>query len=82
MTVRAREQETTLGAGEGRPARVRHAVLIANAVAALIVSAGLLVLIGLGGLGLPALGPMLVPGHGAWALQFLLAPLGPLGVPP
>lgn len=72
----------TLSDGEGRPARVRHALLIANAVAALTVSAGLLVLLGAGGLGLPALGPLLVPGHGAWTLQFLLTRLGPLGVPP
>jgi hypothetical protein len=72
----------TLNAGEGRPARVRHALLLANAVAALAVSIGLLALFGAGGLGLPALGPMLVPGHGAWTLQFLLTPMGPLGVPP
>lgn len=72
----------TLNEGEGRPARVRRALLIANAVGALLVSAGLLALLGLGARGVPALGPLLVPGHGAWTLQFLLTPLGPLGVPP
>ena len=72
----------TLGDGEGRPAQVRHALLIANAVAALVVSIGLLAVLGRGALGVPALGPLLVPDHGAWALQFLLTPLGPLGVPP
>jgi hypothetical protein len=77
-----RGREMTLNEGEGRPARVRRGLLIANAVAALMVSVGLLALLGLGGLGVPALGPLLVPGHGAWALQFLLTPLGPFGVPP
>jgi hypothetical protein len=72
----------TLSEGEGRPARVRRALLITNAVAALAVSIGLLALLGVGGLGLPALGPLLVPGHGGWALHFLLTPLGPLGLPP
>ena len=72
----------TVSEGEGRPARVRRALLITNAVAALVVSVGVLVLLGAGGLGLPALGPSLVPGHGAWTFQFLLAPLGPLGLPP
>jgi hypothetical protein len=77
-----RGHQMTSSDAEGRPARVRHALLITNAVAALMVSAGLLVLLGVGGLGLAALGPLLVPGHGAWALQFLLTPLGALGVPP
>jgi hypothetical protein len=74
--------EMTLSDGEGRPAQVRHALLVANAVAALVVSIGLLAVLDRGALGVPALGPLLVPGHGAWALQFLLTPLGPLGVPP
>jgi hypothetical protein len=72
----------TLGDDAGRPARVRRGLLIANAVAALAVSVGLLALLGAGGGDLPALGPMLVPGHGAWTWQFLLTPLGPLGVLP
>jgi hypothetical protein len=62
--------------------RVRSALPIANAVAAVLVSAGLLVLFGIGGGGLPPLGRLLVPGHGAWAWQFLLIPIGPLGLLP
>jgi len=72
----------TLSEGDGRPARVRRALLIANAATALAVSAALLALLGLGAGSLPALGPLLVPGHGAWAWQFLLIPLGPLGLLP
>ena len=72
----------TLGDDEGRPARVRRVLLIANAVAALAVSAALLALLGAGAGSLPALGPTLVPGHGAWAMKFLLTPLGPLRLLP
>ena len=80
--MRGHEMTYSEGEGAGRPARVRRALLIANAVAALVVSVGLLALLAAGGFGLPALGPMLVPGHGAWTLHFLLAPLGPLGILP
>jgi hypothetical protein len=62
--------------------RVRRALLILNAVAALAASIGLLVLLGVGAGRVPALGPLLVPGHGAWTWQFLLTPLGPLGLLP
>jgi hypothetical protein len=72
----------TLSDGEGRPVRVRRALLIVNAVAALAVSAGLLALLGAGAGGVPALGPLLVPGHGAWSWQFLLIPIGPHGLLP
>jgi hypothetical protein len=72
----------TMGNGAGRPERVRRALLIANAVAALAVSAGLLAVLRAGAGSVPALGPLLVPGHGAWTWQFLLTPLGPLGLPP
>jgi hypothetical protein len=66
----------------GRPARIRRTLLISNAVAALIVSAVLLALLGAGAGGVPALGPLLVPGHGAWSWQFLLIPIGPHGLLP
>lgn len=72
----------TSGDDAGRPARVRRALLMTNVVAALVVSAGLLALLGAGAGSVPALGPLLVPGHGAWTWQFLLTPLGPLGLPP
>jgi len=72
----------TLTNDEGRPARVRRALLLANAFAALTVSAGLLALLAAGAGSLPALGPLLVPGHGAWTWQFLLTPLGALGLLP
>lgn len=72
----------TLSEGEGRPARFRRALLIANAAAALAVSAALLALLGLGAGSVPALGPLLVPGHGAWTWQFLLIPLSPVGLLP
>lgn len=66
----------------GRLMRVRRALLILNAVAAVAASIGLLVLLGVGAGRVPALGPLLVPGHGAWTWQFLLTPLGPLGLLP
>jgi len=72
----------TLSDTEGRPTRVRRALLIANVVAALAVSAGLLALLGAGAGSVPALGPLLVPGHGAWSWQFLLIPIGPHGLLP
>jgi hypothetical protein len=72
----------TLSDSEGRPARVRRTLLLANALAALAFSVGLLVLLAAGAGSVPALGPLLVPGHGAWTWQFLLTPLGPLGLLP
>jgi hypothetical protein len=72
----------TLSNDEGRPARVRRALLLANAFTALATSVGLLALLAVGAGSLPALGPLLVPGHGAWTWQFLLTPLGPLGLLP
>ena len=60
----------------GSPGRARRALLIGNGVAALAVSAGLLVLLAAGAGGVPALGALLVPGHGAWTWQFLLIPVG------
>jgi hypothetical protein len=68
----------------GRPARVRRAVPIANGLAALVISACLLVLLGHGhgaGSG-PALGSLLVPGHGGWTFQFLLTHSRPPGMLP
>jgi hypothetical protein len=65
----------TMSDDGGRPARVRRALLLTNAVAALAVSAVLLALLGRGTGGVPALGPLVVPGHGAWNWQFLLIPL-------
>jgi hypothetical protein len=72
----------TMSGNAGRPAGVRRALLIANAVVALAVSASLLALLGRGAGGVPALGPLVVPGHGAWSWQFLLTPIGPLGLLP
>jgi hypothetical protein len=72
----------TLSDTEGRQTRVRRALLMANVVAALAVSAGLLALLDAGAGGVPALGPLLVPGHGAWSWQFLLIPIGPHGLLP
>jgi len=66
----------------GGPARVRRALLIANAVAALVISAGLLVLLGHGVGSGPALGSLLVPGHGGWTFQFLLTHSRPHGLLP
>jgi hypothetical protein len=56
--------------------RARRGLLIGNGVLALAVSAGLLVLLGAGVGGVPALGTLLVPGHGAWTWQFLLLTVG------
>jgi hypothetical protein len=72
----------TTSDSDGRPIHVRRALLILNAAAAVVVSAGLLALLGAGAGRVPPLGPLLVPGHGAWMLQFLLTPLGPLGLLP
>ena len=65
--------------GNGAP-RVRRAFLVGNAVLALAVSASLLGLLAAGAGGVPALGPLLVPGHGAWTWQFLLIPVGTGGL--
>jgi hypothetical protein len=62
--------------------RVRRALLIGNGLVALAVSAILLGLLAAGAGGVPALGPLLVPGHGAWTWQFLLIPMGTGGLLP
>ena len=54
--------------------RFRRRRRIGNGVAALAVSAGLLGVLGAGAGGVPALGRMLVPGHGAWDWRFTLLP--------
>ena len=55
-------------------ARVRRALRIGNGVAALVVSASLLGLLGAGAGSVPPLGRVLVPGHGAWTWRYLLLP--------
>jgi hypothetical protein len=62
--------------------RVRRGLVVGNALMALAVSACLLGLLGAGAGGVPPLGPMLVPGHGAWTWQFLLLPVGVGGLLP
>jgi hypothetical protein len=47
--------------------RVRRTLQIGNGIAALSVAAALLGVLGAGAGGVPALGRLLVPGHGAWA---------------
>jgi hypothetical protein len=52
-----------MNGAERRARKIFHA---GNRAVALAVSACLLTLLGLGIGGIPALGPALVPGHGAW----------------
>lgn len=65
-----------------RRARLRRGFLIANGVAAAAVSAGLMALLAIGTGRTPALGTFLVPGHGGWAWQLLLIPVGHGGMLP
>jgi hypothetical protein len=62
--------------------RVRRARQVGNGVAALAVSACLLGLLGAGASGVPAVGRLLVPGHGAWAWHGLLEPAATRPVAP
>jgi hypothetical protein len=54
--------------------RFRRRRRIGNGVSALALSAALLGVLGAGAGGVPALGRMLVPGHGAWDWRFTLLP--------
>jgi hypothetical protein len=54
--------------------RFRRRRRIGNGVTALALSAALLGVLGAGAGGVPALGRMLVPGHGAWDWRFTLLP--------
>jgi hypothetical protein len=54
--------------------RFRRRRRIGNGVSALALSAALLGVLGSGAGGVPALGRMLVPGHGAWDWRFTLLP--------
>lgn len=49
--------------------RVRRSARARNAVAAVAVAASLLGVLGVGAKSVPALGRLLVPGHGAWAAR-------------
>ena len=54
--------------------RFRRRRRVGNGVTALALSAALLGVLGAGAGGVPALGRMLVPGHGAWDWRFTLLP--------
>ncbi len=54
--------------------RIRRRLRVGNGVTALALSAALLGVLGAGAGSVPALGRMLVPGHGAWDWRFRLLP--------